>query len=233
MILRLSGITKNFHSNGSESCILDNLFFEINKGEFISIIGPSGSGKSTFLQIAGLLDSFEQGNIFFDNKDITNISEKEKTKIRRQDIGFIYQFHHLLPEFTALENLIIPQLINNANYEEAENSALEVLKSFNIEYKANSYPSEMSGGEQQRIAIGRSLVNQPKIILADEPTGNLDHNNAQRTVNLLRQIVDQSDISVIMVTHNVELATQADRVVTIVDGKICDYEGVNSNGRCK
>lgn len=221
MLLQISAVYKSFKGGLS---VLSDVNFEVNSNEVVSLVGPSGSGKSTFLMIAGLLDTADSGKIIIDGIDCSSLNDAERTIIRREEIGFIYQFHHLLPEFSAIENLILPQMINGRNQHEAHENALDILQKLGLEHRAKHLPSELSGGEQQRVAVARSMINHPKLILADEPTGNLDPENAQKVMQLLVEEVKSRKMAAIIVTHNMDLAAKTDRVVTIKHGKITEIK---------
>jgi len=219
-IFSMENISKTFKQGEEKLAILENASLSINRGEMVSLVGPSGCGKSTILHIAGLLDKFDSGKIIINGNDVSNISDKKRTKIRRNDIGFIYQFHHLLPEFTALENIAIPKIIDGVKFKDAKAEAMVLLEKMKLSDRANHKPSELSGGEQQRIAIARALVNKPSLILADEPTGNLDPENADYVFSTLIGLVKDSNISMLMVTHNMELGKKSDNIITIENKKI-------------
>lgn len=203
-LLKLENITKIYKTNVEEIKILDNISMSVSKGDLISIQGKSGSGKTTLLNILGLLDSDFQGNIYIDDKIPENVT---KAELRSKNIGFVFQFHYLLSEFTALENIMLPAL-ESAKYtkQEIETKAKELLELVDLKNRANHYPNELSGGEKQRIAIARALINEPKIILADEPTGNLDEYNSKKINELFIKINQDKKQSIIIVTHSKELA---------------------------
>lgn len=203
-LLKLENITKIYKTNVEEIKILDNISMSVSKGDLISIQGKSGSGKTTLLNILGLLDSDFQGNIYIDDKIPENVT---KAELRSKNIGFVFQFHYLLSEFTALENIMLPAL-ESAKYtkQEIEAKAKELLELVDLKNRANHYPNELSGGEKQRIAIARALINEPKIILADEPTGNLDEYNSKKINELFIKINQDKKQSIIIVTHSKELA---------------------------
>ncbi|AIF81307.1 lipoprotein releasing system ATP-binding protein [endosymbiont of Acanthamoeba sp. UWC8] len=219
-LLRLENISKTFKQGESSLGVLDDITFTLEEGEIIALVGPSGSGKSTFLSIAGLLENPSSGKIYFNDRDCSKSSDRLRTKIRRESLGFIYQFHHLLPEFTALENVMIPGMLLDKSENEVKEEAIILLDSLGLKERLNSMPSELSGGEQQRVAIARSLINKPQLILADEPTGNLDNANAEKVINIIIKQARERKLSAIIVTHNVELAGKTDKVMTIRDGKI-------------
>ncbi|MBA8667457.1 ABC transporter ATP-binding protein [Holosporaceae bacterium 'Namur'] len=219
-LLRLENISKTFKQGESSLGVLDDITFTLEEGEIIALVGPSGSGKSTFLSIAGLLENPSSGKIYFNDRDCSKSSDRVRTKIRRESLGFIYQFHHLLSEFTSLENVMIPGMLLDKSENEVKEEAIILLESLGLKERLNSMPSELSGGEQQRVAIARSLINKPQLILADEPTGNLDNANAEKVINIIIKQARERKLSAIIVTHNVELAGKTDKVMTIRDGKI-------------
>ena len=203
-ILKLENVTKIYNTKVEEIKILNNINFEINESDLISIQGKSGSGKTTLLNILGLLDSDFNGNIYIDDKNIKSLS---KTEIRAKNIGFVFQFHYLLPEFTALENVMLPGLENKENSRvEIKNRAIELLELVGLKDRLHHYPNELSGGEKQRVAIARALINNPKIILTDEPTGNLDEHNSKNINELFLKINKEKKQSIVIVTHSKELA---------------------------
>jgi lipoprotein-releasing system ATP-binding protein len=204
--------------------VLKSVDISIGKGEILSITGPSGAGKSTLLQILGTLDSFDTGTLRYDDSDISVLKPNEIANFRNNNIGFIFQFHHLLPEFTALENVCMPALIQGMNKSDAESKALKLLDKLGLKNRLNHKPNELSGGEQQRVSVARALVNSPSIIFADEPSGNLDTENAKDLHELFLKLRDELGHSFVIVTHNNELATMADRLIEMKDGQI-----INSN----
>lgn len=218
--LILKNIKKTFKQGDEIINILNGASLEIEEGETVALVGPSGCGKSTLMHIAGLLDSADNGEIILNNKNCFNISGNEKSRIRREEIGFIYQFHHLLTDFTALENLVLPQLIAGKNKKDAQEASLKMLDLLSLDHRANHFPGELSGGEQQRIAIARALINSPTILLADEPTGNLDPETSDVIFDILLYMTQETNISSLIVTHNFELAKKASRIITLRSGKI-------------
>lgn len=200
--------------------VLKGIDLQINQGEIVSVVGASGAGKTTLLQIIGTLDKPTSGTILFDNEDISTLSEKKLSAFRNKNIGFVFQFHHLLPEFTALENLYIPAFIAGIKEKEAHSRALELLDFLHLSDRATHKPSELSGGEQQRIAVARALMNHPTLILADEPSGNLDSANARELHKLFFSLREKFNQTFVIVTHNQELADMSDRKLMMVDGKI-------------
>jgi lipoprotein-releasing system ATP-binding protein len=213
-VLVLENVSRTYVQGGQETKILENANLTLNKGEIIALIGPSGSGKSTLLHIAGLLDRPSGGEVRVLGKSCNELSDKDRTSIRGHNIGFIYQFHNLLNEFTALENVMMPKIIRGFSKEQAKDSAAAILKGIGLGHRLKHYPSQLSGGELQRVAIARALVNKPNLILADEPTGNLDPDNSQYVFKLLISAVRNLGISCIVVTHNLSLTEQVDRVLT-------------------
>lgn len=200
--------------------VLKGVSLKIEKGEVISIVGASGAGKSTLLHILGTLDQPDQGKLFINNTDVFSLKSKSISAFRNKEIGFIFQFHHLLPEFTALENILIPAMIGGKNKSELEEKALGYLDILGLKNRKNHKPSELSGGEQQRVAVCRALINSPSVIFADEPSGNLDSASSKELHQLFFDLRDQFNQTFVIVTHNKELANMADRKLEIVDGII-------------
>jgi len=211
---------KNIHKSYSNLHVLKGVDLSIKKGEIVSIVGASGAGKSTFLQILGTLDKADQGNIVFNEKDISSFGKKELAKFRNQNIGFVFQFHHLLPEFNALENVCIPGYIANRKKKEVEDFAKDLLNQLGLKDRLNHKPNELSGGEQQRVSVARALINNPLLVLADEPSGNLDSKNAEELHDIFLNLKSEFNQSFIIVTHNEKLAELADRKLVMSDGKI-------------
>jgi len=220
-VLELASIKKSFSKGSSNKIeVLKGVNLQLFPGEIVALVAPSGAGKSTLLQIAGLLDKPLSGKIFIDGQEIQNESDNQLTMIRRREIGFVYQFHHLLPEFSSRENIDLPQLSNGVPSKDAQRRSNELLDLVNLANRSDHRPAELSGGEQQRIAICRALANKPKIILADEPTGNLDHNTTLSVFESLLKIVKKTNLAALIATHNLDLAKRMDRVVELIDGKI-------------
>ena len=220
-VLELASIKKSFSKGSSNKIeVLKGVNLQLFPGEIVALVAPSGAGKSTLLQIAGLLDKPLSGKIFIDGQEIQNKSDNQLTMIRRQEIGFVYQFHHLLPEFSSRENIDLPQLANGFPSKDAQRRSKELLDLVNLANRSDHRPAELSGGEQQRIAICRALANKPKIILADEPTGNLDQNTTLSVFESLLKIVKKTNLAALIATHNLDLAKRMDRVVELIDGKI-------------
>lgn len=218
-IIELKNLTK-VYKNGVEFRALDNANLIIKKGEFVAIVGPSGSGKSTLMHLIGLLDTPSSGALLIDGRDVTKMSDKERSSVRNRMLGFIFQYHHLLPDFTALENVMMPLLIAGKGRDEAKSIAEKLLKEVGLEDRMDHRPGELSGGQNQRVAVARALSCSPAIVLGDEPTGNLDTKTGDLIYELLRRLNKEYNQTFIVVTHNEELAGKADRVVKIVDGKI-------------
>ena len=210
------GLSKNY----GNLAVLKSVDFSIKKREILSITGPSGAGKSTLLQILGTLDKTDSGTLKFNGTNILSYSPKKIAKFRNENIGFIFQFHHLLPEFSALENVSMPALIKGIEKKDAEKKAIKLLKILGLENRLDHKPNELSGGEQQRVSVARALVNNPAVIFADEPSGNLDTENARDLHELFLKLRDDFGQTFVIVTHNIELAKMADRVIEMKDGHI-------------
>ena len=217
-IVKLSEISKKY-SGTEEVTVIRNANLLINSGDFVSLVGPSGSGKSTLLHLLGLLDRPTAGNIFFKGKDLSHSTENEKDILRRKSISIIYQQNNLLNDFTALENVIIPLIINGENWKNSEKKAKDILSLMKLSNRMSHFPSELSGGEQQRVAVARALITEPELILADEPTGSLDRKTANEVFNLIKKLKSK-DRAIIFATHNRELADMADYKLDILDGNI-------------
>ena len=213
---------KKIYKTFGQTKVLNGVSFNINRGEVVSIVGPSGAGKTTLLYILGTLikaDNRNETSIILDNIDITSYNDSQLCKFRNLSLGFVFQFHQLLPEFSAIENVCIPAFIARKNRNEVEKKALNLLNFFGLKNKSDNMPKMLSGGEQQRVAVARALINNPKLILADEPTGNLDSVSANNLNDYFFKLRDEFDTSIVMVTHNSELAQRADRTLKLVDGK--------------
>jgi len=221
-LLELRGIGRRYLDNDQPLVVLKDAFFTLNKGETVALVAPSGAGKSTLLHIAGLLEQPDSGDVFLRGRSCAKLPDNERTAIRRRDIGFVYQFHHLLPEFTALENVMMPQMIAGLRKSQAIDRAQKLLTYLRVGHRAKHRPSEMSGGEQQRVAIARAVANAPSILFADEPTGNLDPVTSTYVFQALAALVRQSGLSALIATHNHALARQMDRRITLRAGKIVE-----------
>ncbi|MFA6708658.1 MAG: ABC transporter ATP-binding protein [Fusobacterium sp.] len=220
-ILELKNINKTYRGKTEDLHILKDLNLKVEEGEFISILGKSGSGKSTLLGIIGLLDNFDSGEIYINNNKIDKFESNKLDRLKNKDLGFVFQFHYLLPEFTALENVMIPCLIENfSNKKIIEEKAKTLLKKIGLGERYNHKPSQLSGGEKQRVAIARALINDPKIILADEPTGNLDEETSEEIHNLLKKINKENNQTIIVVTHSKELANITNKQYFVKHGKL-------------
>ena len=221
VILSLNNICKSYTTNGLEKLmVLQSVDLNIATGDLIGLTAPSGAGKSTLLHICGLLDTSDSGKINFLGQDIQKASDKTRTLIRRRDIGFVYQFHHLLPEFSALENIVLPQLINGEKPQQASHRAIELLKLVGLENRASHRPAQLSGGEQQRVAFCRAVANKPKLLLADEPTGNLDEKTSDIVFDALLSLVELSGMAALIATHNENLAKKMNRRISLKSGKL-------------
>lgn len=214
-VLALKNIHKSYAQGGAKLEILRGISLTIEPGETVALLGPSGCGKSTLLQICGLLDQPDSGEVIMMGQDCTTASDAERTRLRREYLGFVYQFHHLLPEFSALENVMLPQLVAGAKKSEAREKAKELLGSFGLEQRFDHRPPQLSGGEQQRVAIARALANAPSLLLADEPTGNLDPQTAGFVFDMLLAQAKTRQLATLIVTHNHDLAAKAHRVIRL------------------
>lgn len=221
VMLRLSGVSKTYNrGRENEVQVLAGADLALAPGEMVALVAPSGAGKSTLLHIAGLLDTPDVGSVEIGGTDYTGLSDRRRTVARRKEVGFVYQFHHLLPEFTALENIVLPQLANGVARAEASARAADLLARVGVGARAGHRPSAMSGGEQQRVAFCRALANAPRLLLADEPTGNLDPATSDQVFGALVQLVRETGLSALIATHNLELAARMDRVVKLDQGKV-------------
>ncbi len=220
--LKLTGIARTFGKGATRLEILKDINLEIGQGEIVALVGPSGSGKSTLLHIAGLLDTPTSGTIEIAGQNATKMNNAGRTKLRQKTIGFVYQSHLLLPDFNALENVMMPQLIAGVKGKEAETHAKELLKEVGLSHRLTHRAGQLSGGEQQRVAIARALANSPALLLADEPTGNLDPKTADEVFDTFLRIVRQTGLSALLATHNPELAQKMDRRISVVDGCIAE-----------
>ena len=217
-VLELEDIRKTFFQGRTSLVVLNKANLKIQGGEMVGLIGPSGSGKSTLLQIAGLLENAEEGRVSILGVPMNKLDDNSRTKARGTDIGFVYQYHHLLAEFTALENIVLPQLISGESKTQANNVDNKLLASMQLSDRSTHRPARLSGGEQQRVAVARALANGPRLLLADEPTGNLDHDSAEQVFNLLAKLVKKNGVAALIATHNPELAGKMDRVLRLENG---------------
>jgi lipoprotein-releasing system ATP-binding protein len=223
-LLFLHAISRRFRQGDNTLDILKSAELAVWPGQSVALIAPSGAGKSTLLHIAGLLEPPDAGEVYIDSVATSNLTDLERTRIRRSDIGFVYQFHHLLPEFSAVENVMLPQMIRGLKKSEARTRASELLSYLGLKDRLEHRPAELSGGEQQRVAIARAVANAPRILLADEPTGNLDQRTSQRVFATMSQLVRASGLAAIIATHNLDIASQMDRRVTIREGGVVELE---------
>jgi ABC-type lipoprotein export system ATPase subunit len=213
--LILKNISKSYYQANNSLSILKDISLEVASGDFIAVTGPSGSGKTTLLNIVGLLDTSDEGTISFNGKDLTNLNSEEKNNFRRNNYGFIYQNYNLLENFTALENVSLPLILSGYNNNEASHKAKNIMREFMIDDRSSHFPNSLSGGEQQRVAIARALANDPKFIIADEPTGNLDSKNSGIVFNYLKNYVESENMTLIMATHNEEWASKANKRINL------------------
>ncbi|MBZ4674352.1 MAG: lolD [Dysgonamonadaceae bacterium] len=219
-IIRVEQICKSFGALQ----VLKEINLEVRKGEIISIVGPSGAGKTTLLLIMGTLEKADSGKVWIDETDLSRLSEKKLSDFRNQNIGFVFQFHQLLPEFTALENVMIPALIGNAKRSEAEKNAKELLSLMRLTDRMEHKPAQLSGGEKQRVAVARALINRPRVVFADEPSGSLDSDNKAELHALFFELRDKLDQTFVIVTHDEQLASITDRTIHLIDGKIASMK---------
>ena len=220
--LSLTGIERRFKQGGRELRVLDGASADLYAGEAVALVGPSGSGKSSLLHEAGLLERPDAGQVIVGGRDCALLPDRERTRVRRTEIGFVYQFHHLLPEFSALENVVIPQMIDGVSRKAAGVRGLASLTRLGLAERADHRPGQLSGGEQQRVAIARALANEPALLLADEPTGNLDPATSERVFAELLNLIRNSGLAALIATHNHDIAKRMDRVLTLRDGKLIE-----------
>jgi len=221
-VLALQNVTRSFQQGAGRLEVVREANLSLRPGELVALIGPSGAGKSTLLQICGLLEPPTQGEVIIKGQSVAKLSDDQRTALRRTTIGFVYQYHHLLPEFSALENVVIPQMIAGISRREAATRANELLNLVGLSKRADHRPAQLSGGEQQRVAIARALANAPALLLADEPTGNLDHKTSDEVFALLGKLVKAVGLAGMVATHNLELARRMDRILTITDGELSE-----------
>lgn len=222
-LLNVVGLEKTFHQGGHDLTIFQGLDMNIVPGEIVALVGPSGAGKSTLLQLIGLLDTPTAGQIVIDGRDVSRMNDRARTQVRRDAIGFIYQFHNLQPEFTAQENVILPQMIAGKSKREARERADKLLSALGLGHRLDHRPARLSGGEQQRVAIARAIANKPRLLLADEPTGNLDPVTSDHVFEMLIQLVRSAGIGAVIATHNMALADRMDRVLEMKNGQLVSY----------
>ncbi len=221
-IVFLHAVERQYHQGEATLEILRSAELAVWPGETVALVGPSGAGKSTLLHIAGLLEHPDAGEVYIDGVATAKMPDAERTRIRRTEIGFVYQAHHLLPEFNAIENVILPQMIRGLSRQVARDRAVDLLSYLGLQHRLTHRPAELSGGEQQRVAIARAVANAPRILLADEPTGNLDPKTSEHVFQALTQLVSASGLAVIVATHNMEIAGRMNRRVTLREGKVIE-----------
>ncbi|MCY4300581.1 MAG: ABC transporter ATP-binding protein [Aestuariivita sp.] len=220
-ILRLINLSKSYNlGKPSEIHVLKDVSIAICSGEVVALVAPSGAGKSTLLHIAGLLDTPDKGDVFINDHSMNNLSDHSRTAVRRTDIGFVYQFHHLLPEFSAVENVSLPQRAMGRGHADAHERAVSLLGRVGLSDRVHNRPAELSGGEQQRVAFCRALANEPRVLLADEPTGNLDPASAEHVFDILLELVTDTGMAAMIATHNVELACRMNRIIRLENGQL-------------
>lgn len=225
-ILRVENLTKTYGKGNTSVTALDNVSFSVNKGEFVAIIGPSGSGKSTLLHIIGGVDTPTSGKVFVEDQDIYSLNESQLAIFRRRQIGLIYQFYNLIPILNVKENITLPLLLDGRSID--EDYLNDIINTLGLEGRLNHLPNELSGGQQQRVSIGRALINNPALVLADEPTGNLDSKNSEEIVGLLKLYNQMYNQTLILITHDERIALQADRIISIEDGRIAKDEVIKA-----
>ena len=218
--LELRGVRRVFKSGGSAIHVLNGIDLALRPGEVVALVGPSGAGKSTLLHVAGLLERPDDGSVLIAGADCGSLSDDRRTLLRRSELGFVYQFHHLLPEFSALENVMLPQMISGIGRTRAREKAAALLAGVGLAPRAGHRPARLSGGEQQRVAIVRALANDPKILLGDEPTGNLDHATGESVLDTLLDLVRRTRLAALIATHNLDLARRLDRILALEDGRL-------------
>lgn len=226
IVLEVKNLKKEYKSKENNVIVFDDINFYLNKGDFVSLMGPSGIGKSTLLNILGTLDRPDKGEVLYNGYNPFELSEKEKARFRNEEIGFVFQFHHLLPEFTALENVMMPAIVYRQKDNNVEKRARELLENVGLTHRIGHKPSEMSGGERQRVAVARSLINNPDVILADEPSGNLDLQNSKNLVDLLLQLNQEYGNTFIIATHNPDIAQKTEKVLIMEENQLTIKENI-------
>ena len=222
-VLELRDIVREYKSEGGVLRVLEGANLVLNPGELVGLVGPSGSGKSTLLHTAGLLEKPEGGKVFLEGEDCMSLNDAGRTRLRREKLGFVYQFHHLLPEFSARDNVAMPLMVGGVRWKKAREKAEALLSEMGLSERLKHQPGQMSGGEQQRVAIARALVNDPRLVIADEPTGNLDPATTERVFESLIRMARSEGAAVLVATHNMALTRHMDRVLTLSDGKLTDF----------
>jgi lipoprotein-releasing system ATP-binding protein len=220
--LELRKVIRTYQQAGAPLPVLRGVSLALRPGEIVALVGPSGAGKSTLLHTAGLLERPDEGEVLLEGRDCGHMSDQQRTEIRRSHLGFVYQFHHLLPEFSALENVMLPQMIAGRSRAEARERAIDLLGTVGLAERAQHRPARLSGGEQQRVAILRALANNPRVLLGDEPTGNLDHRTASEVTALLIDLIRRTGLAALIATHNLELAARLDRTLLLEDGVVVE-----------
>ncbi len=223
VLLDVDGLAKTFHQGGADLTIFKDLSMQIRGGEIVALVGASGSGKSTLLQMVGLLDAPTSGTITINGQKATGLNDNARTRLRREAIGFVYQFHYLLPEFSAEENVVLPQMIAGGKRKDAKIRAGKILSALGLGHRLDHRPARLSGGEQQRVAIARAIANRPKLLLADEPTGNLDEKTSDEVFQMLLELTRSAGIGALIATHNMDLADRMDRVLELKNGRLSPY----------
>lgn len=223
ILLKTAGLQRIYEQGGESLVILHDVDVDIRKGEIVALVGPSGSGKSTFLQMAGLLDTPTSGTIEIGGREATRLSDGARTALRRDFMGFVYQFHYLLPEFSALENVVLPQMVAGKTKKEAEMRGRDLLDKMKLSHRLDHRPARLSGGEQQRVAIARALANNPQLLIADEPTGNLDPETSAHVFEMLTDLAREEGVGALIATHNMDLAGRMDRILELKNGRILSY----------
>jgi lipoprotein-releasing system ATP-binding protein len=223
-VLRLDRLVRAFHQGPRRIAVLNGASADVYPGQAVALVGPSGAGKSTLLHIAGLLETPDGGHVVINGRDCTGMSDADRTRVRRAQMGFVYQFHQLLPEFSALENVVIPQMILGRSKKRASARAAQLLGSLGLADRVEHRPAQLSGGEQQRTAIARALANEPRLILADEPTGNLDPHTAEHVFEALIHLIRTTGVAALIATHNLDLARRMDRVLRLEDGHLVEVQ---------
>lgn len=223
VLLDVTGLTKTFHQGGADLTIFKDLSMQLRAGEIVALVGASGAGKSTLLQMVGLLDAPTSGAIMINGQNAIGLNDNARTKLRREAVGFVYQFHYLLPEFSAEENVVLPQMIAGAKRKDAKIRAGKILGALGLEHRLDHRPARLSGGEQQRVAIARAIANRPKLLLADEPTGNLDERTSGEVFQMLLELTRSAGIGALIATHNMDLADRMDRILELKNGRLSPY----------
>ena len=221
-MLRAENLTKVFHSGAEEVAVFEGLNFEIREGELVALVGESGAGKTTLLHLLAALDTPTRGGVYFDGQRLSSFSKSQQAAYRNRQVGFVWQMHYLLPEFTAAENVLLPELVGGEDYNRARRRALELLAEVGLEGRGDRRAGELSGGEQQRVALARALANRPSLLMADEPTGNLDGRNAERVMELIERLHRTHGLTSVVATHNQELARRAGRCFHLAEGKLIE-----------